>query len=79
MKPPLPNEHGKKPQLPNEIRKQLPPEIVHHIQSFVPPSPKLSSKTPSPSLQKELQKIQVLRIKGTSPMFMKELEDFCLD
>jgi hypothetical protein len=33
----------------------------------------------SPTLQKELQKIQTLSLKGKSQTFMKDLDDFCLD
>jgi hypothetical protein len=68
-----------KPQLPDEIRLALPSEIVHHIYSYVPHMEKESPKTPSPSLQKELQRIQSVRLKGKSAMYMKEFEDFCLD
>ena len=68
-----------KPQLPDEIRCALPKEIVHHIYTFVPPIEKKSPKTPSPSLQRELQRIQSVTLRGKSPMYMKEFEDFCLD
>lgn len=69
-----------KPQLPEELRNKLPKELVRHIQSYVPPyEEKKSPKTPSPSLQKELIKIQSITLKGKSAMYMKELEDFCLD
>jgi hypothetical protein len=33
----------------------------------------------SPTLQKELQKLQNLTLKGKSANFMKDLDDFCLD
>ena len=36
-------------------------------------------KTPSPSLQRELAKIQKICLKGKSAMYMNELDDFCLD
>ncbi len=68
-----------KPQLPDEIRSALPKEIIHLINSFVPPIEKQSPKTPSPSLQKELAKIQSISLRGKSAMYMKEFEDFCLD
>jgi hypothetical protein len=68
-----------KPQLPDEIRLTLPMEIVHHIYSFVPHIEKVSPKIPSPSLQKELRRIQFTNLKGKSAMYMRGLEDFCLD
>jgi hypothetical protein len=71
---------GGKPKLPYEIQMMLPKEIVHLIQSFVPPNEKLPSpKLPSPSLQKELMRIQSTHLKGKSAMYMKEFEDFVLD
>ena len=66
-----------KPQLPEELRKLFPKEIVSLIQSYVPHDE--VTKTPSPSLQKELIKIQSMTLKGKSSMYMKEFEDFCLD
>jgi hypothetical protein len=66
-----------KPQLPKEIRLLFPPEIVHVIQSYVPHME--AAKTPSPSLQRELAKIQKICLKGKSAMYMNELDDFCLD
>ena len=66
-----------KPQLPEVIRLALPKEIVQYIYTFVPHLER--TKTPSPSLQKELKRIQTLTLKGKSPMYMKDFEDFCLD
>jgi len=68
-----------KPRLPDEIRLQLPMEIVHHIQSFVPPMEKEPCKTISLSLQKELIKIQRSYLKGKMSTYMRDYEDFCLD
>jgi len=69
-----------KPQLPNEIRYLFPSDIVHVIQTFVPHlEPKSPPKTPSPSLQKELIKLQNITLRGKSSMYMIELDDFCLD
>ena len=71
---------GSKPQLPYEIQMMLPRELVHIIQSFVPPNEKEAKpKTPSPSLQKELLRIQNSRLKGISEMYMMEFDDFLLD
>ena len=63
-----------KPRLPRELERLLPSAILHYLYSFVPPiqTPKLS-----PSLQKELVKIQ--SCKGTVSMYMKHLDDFVLD
>lgn len=66
-------------QLPYEIRKLLPREVIHTIYSFISHEPKTPPKTPSPNLQKELMKIQSLKLSGKSAMYMRELEDFCLD
>ena len=66
-----------KPQLPEEIRRLFPKEVINVIQSYVPHTE--TPKTPSPSLQKELHKIQHITLKGKSSMYMRELEDFCLD
>ena len=61
-----------KPQLPDEIRLALPKEIVHYINTFVPHMEKEITKTPSPSLQKELIKIQSISLRGKSSNYMKE-------
>jgi hypothetical protein len=66
-----------KPKLPMEIQQLLPVELVHLIQSYVPYTE--VPKPPSPSLQKELAKIQKLSLKGKSSMYMNNLDDFCLD
>jgi hypothetical protein len=68
-----------KPHLPDEIRLTLPCEIVHHIYSFLPHMEKETPKTVSPSLQKELKRIQNMRLRGKSSTYMKDFEDFCLD
>jgi hypothetical protein len=63
-----------KPQLPDEIKQQLPRELVHLISSYVPPYEK--PKPPSPGLQSALRKIQLKPLKGTSPNYMTTLEDY---
>ena len=65
------------PLLPDDIAKRFPSEIVHLIYSFVPPLPK--QKQPSPTLQRELKKIQSLELKGKAAMYMRDLDDFILD
>ena len=68
-----------KPQLPIEIQNLLPKELVSLIHSFVPNYEKVTPKLPSPSLQKELMKIQNTKLHGKSPTYLYDLEDFCLD
>ena len=68
-----------KPQLPYEIRMLFPKEIVHEIMLYVAHEEKQSPKTPSPSLQRELYKIQTMRLNGKSPTYMIEFDEFCLD
>lgn len=66
-----------KPQLPIEVRKQFPPEVIHLINSFVP---HLSKKEPpSPALQRELLRIQNISLKGKDTMYLKDFNDFILD
>ncbi len=67
-----------RPKLPREIELMLPSELVHVIYQYVPHMKKESPRH-SPSLQKELQKIQTSHLKGKSATFMKDLDDFCLD
>lgn len=66
-----------RPKLPSEVEQRLPEEIVKHIYSFVP-YPKKPKIKESPSLQKELTKIQSAELKGKSAMYMRGLDDFCL-
>ena len=68
-----------KPQLPKEIQNIIPKELVSLIHSFVPKYEKTPPSTPSPSLQKELRRIQCYKLSGTSPTYMYDFEDFCLD
>jgi hypothetical protein len=68
-----------KPQLPIEIQNLLPKELVSLIHSFVPKYEKDIPKTPSPNLQKELMKIHYSKLRGISPTYLYDLEDFCLD
>ena len=66
-----------KPQLPDEIRRLFPSEIVHIIMSYTPHlEPK---KVVSPSLQRELQRIQQSPLRGKNEMYMKEFDDFILE
>jgi hypothetical protein len=67
-----------RPKLPPEIEQTLPEDIVRHIYSFVPHI-RERKPTHSPSLQKELERIQSCNIKGKTETYMKGLDDFCLD
>lgn len=59
-----------KPRLPRSIELRIPPEVLHHIYSYVPPLPPVSP--PSPSLQRELKKLQTGN--KTTPMYLKDLD-----
>lgn len=67
-----------RPKLPSAIEQQLPEEIVKRIYSYLP-YPKKKKIEHSPSLQKELIKIQSTELKGKSATYMKGLDDFCLN
>lgn len=54
----------------------LPKDVIWVIDSFFPNRRK---KVASPSLQKELKKIQTMNIRNLPAMYMRGLEDFCLD
>jgi len=56
----------------------LPLDVVYVISSFVPKQSK-QKKEVSPSMQKQLTKIQTTFLKGKNNMYMRELIDFCLD
>jgi hypothetical protein len=68
-----------KPQLPREISMNLPIDVLKVISSFVPHTPKVRSPETSPSMQKELNRLQSKFLSGKSAMFMYELETFELD
>lgn len=53
-------------------------DLIYVIHSYLPRTPK-KKKQISPSMQKELTKIQTILLNGKSAMYMKYLEDFCLD
>lgn len=67
-----------RPKLPSVIEQQLPESVLQHIYSFLP-YPKKKKTEHSPSLQKQLTKIQSVELKGKSGTYMKGLDDFCLD
>lgn len=57
----------------------FPTEIVKLIHQFAPKPKKKKSPPCSPSLQKELQRIQLLNLKGKNNMYLRNFDDFCLD
>jgi hypothetical protein len=68
-----------KPQLPEDIQVLFPLELVRLIDSFVPHNKKSISHKTSPSLQRELARLQNKNLKGKSPTYMRGLDDFVLD
>ena len=60
------------------LKSVLPSDLIYYIDEFIP-FHKKKKKTPSPSLQKELSKIQNMKLKGISNMYMKDLYEFVLD
>jgi len=67
-----------KPKLPSVLEEMLPEDVVNHIYKFVPHNKKIK-KEHSPSLQKELMRIQTVTLRGKSADFMRGLGAFCLD
>jgi len=57
----------------------LPEQIIRNINSFLPRPPKKKKGQISPSMQKEIMKIQSMSLNGKNAMYMRDLEDFCLD
>lgn len=62
--------------LPTAVLHNFPVSLVKIIISYLP---KIQKKEVSPSLQKQLTKIQSMTLKGKSSMYLKDFEDFCLD
>lgn len=67
-----------RPKLPPEIERLFPSHVLHHIYQYVPHEKKESPRH-SPTLQKELLRIQNSPLHGKSSNYMKNLDDFCLD
>jgi len=64
------------------VEEQLQNELVKIIRSPLPKKENTSSNhsnQSSPSLERELTKIQSMNLKGKSAMYMMDLDDFCLD
>jgi len=54
----------------------LPSDIILIIDSFIP---KKKKEPVSPSFEKQITKIQNMKLKGKSANYLKGFEDFCLD
>jgi hypothetical protein len=61
------------------FRDILPDDLIYVIHTFLPRPVKKKKEPVSPSLQKELTKIQSVVLKGKIGMYMRDLDDFCLD
>ena len=67
-----------RPKLPGPIEDELPDYVLGIIYSYVPHT-KRPKKEHSPSLQRELERIQNIQLKGKSANYMKGFSGFCLD
>ncbi len=67
-----------KPELPLEIQDLLSVDLVRHIQMFVPHLPKKRTPPTSPSLQRELERLQRSPLRGVNEMYLKGFDDFIL-
>jgi hypothetical protein len=66
-----------KPKLPHEIEVIFPVDVVRLIYSFVPHLP--PNPPHSPSLKRELTRIQSMTLHGKKETYLLGLEDFILD
>ena len=64
--------------LPQTVKDKLPDDIVGLILTFLP-KPSKKKKQMSPSLQRELEKLQKITLKGQTGMYMREFSAFLLD
>jgi len=70
-----------KPRLPECIAKLLPLDVIWYISTFVP---HMEKRQPTYSysnlrLQKELKRIQNMKLKGKSAFYMRDLEEYMVD
>jgi len=63
--------------LPQAVKDKLPDDIVNLIMSYLPKKKKKGHI--SPSLQRELEKLQKLSLKGMKGMYLREFGVFALD
>ena len=64
--------------LPQEIKDTIPDDIVGVIESFLPKRSK-KRKIFKQSIQREIEKLQKLKLKGMNHMFLKEFGDLVID
>jgi hypothetical protein len=64
--------------LPQEIKDMIPDDIVDVIESFLP-KPSKKRKILKPSIQRELEKLQKLTLKGMKSTYLREFDIFALD
>jgi hypothetical protein len=57
----------------------LPPDVIYVISSYVPKYYKKKKLDVSPSAQRELKRLQFANLKGKNDMYLRDLDDFCLD
>ena len=63
--------------LPQAVKDKLPDDIVNLIMSYLPKKKKKGHI--SPSLQRELEKLQKLSLKGMKGTYLREFDVFALD
>jgi hypothetical protein len=63
--------------LPQEIKDKIPDDIVNLILTYLPKKKKRGHI--SPSIQRELEKLQKITLKGKSAMYLKEFDAFSLN
>jgi len=63
--------------LPQEIKDKLPDDIVGYILTFLPKQSK-KKKALSTSLQRELEKLQKMSLKGMKSTYLREFDVFAL-
>jgi hypothetical protein len=63
--------------LPQEVKDKFPDDIVNLILSYLPKKRKRGYI--SPSLQRELEKLQKITLKGKNSMYLREFTNFVLD
>lgn len=61
------------------LEPRLPIGVIYVINSYLPRPEKKKQPDISPSLQKALQSIQTIELKGKSATYMRGLDDFVLD
>jgi hypothetical protein len=64
--------------LPQEIKDTIPDDIVGVIESFLPKRSK-KRKIFKPSIQREIEKLQKMKIKGMNDMYLKEFGALVID